>query len=323
MINSWNLLNNALTENNDDLCEKNDRKCVECNSTNLFHDRVNANMVCTECGDVQTCILDENPEWSHDVNGDSNKKNQSRCGFPINPLLEKSSLSTAIKGNNNILMNKLHHQISMDHVERSRFHVFEHITRMAGDSGNLSQNVIDKAKYYYKILSERKLSRGSIRQGLIACCILYACNSENVSRSVKEIGTICEVESTVINKTRKIFIKTMDDILRKENMLHSSLSIHDMIPRCVNILQINQNIKHRLLILVQKLNGLLNDSNICEGKTPSAIICGMIIYICKLNDINIDKNSFVNHINISVVTVNKVIKLINDSKINNLLFLIQ
>ena len=295
--------------------------CVDCNSTKLFHDKINATIVCTDCGDIQPTMFDENPEWSHDIN-ESNKKNPSRCGFPVNPLLEKSSLSTVIKGNSCNFMKKLHNQISMDHIERSRFHVFEYINRLADDSGNLSQNVTDKAKYYYKILSERKLSRGSIRQGLIGCCIMYGCISENVSRSVKEIAQICEIDPCILNKTKKLFVNIMKDILQNEDILNTTLNITNMIPRFCQHLNLNKVIKQKIILKMNKLYNYIEDLNCCEGKTPASIICGMAIYICKINHLVIDKCSFVKLNNISIVTVNKVFKIINDLNLNNTFYMI-
>ena len=156
-----------------------DYACKQCGAYALVEDMNNGILVCSECGVVnEQDIIDKTAEWNSSGSNDEQKKDPSRCGCPINPLLEKSSMSTLIKTNKHHFMKRLHNQMSMDYVERSRYHVFESITRMAGDVGKLSPAVIEEAKHFYKILSERKLSRGLIRKGLIACCICLFYTSE-------------------------------------------------------------------------------------------------------------------------------------------------
>lgn len=287
-----------------------------CKHENTFYDAKNGLNVCTSCGDTLPCTLDESPEWMYARSSEEYKRDPSRCGCPLNPLLEKSSMSTMIKSKSYSFMNKLHHQMSMDHVERSLFHVFEQITRIAIDKANLPTNVIEQAKYYYKIISERKLSRGDIRQGLIACCILYACKYYKVSRSSKEISQICDIKVTLLNKTHKIFIHKMYDILEKDHLFNSQINTNDMIPRYCNSLTLDKDLENILLKKVYLLDNFIKDNSLLDGKTPSSVVCGIIIYICKLNSIHLDKKKFVKEHNISIVTVNKVVKAVESFNID-------
>jgi transcription initiation factor TFIIB len=208
----WNQYSQLVDETEE--CTNDDMMCVNCGSKNsICTDMVNGLIVCTQCGTVlENDIIDNRPEWSFNTE-DTTRKDPARCGAAINPLLEKSSMSTLISRSNNFksrstnfnFMRKLHNQMSMNYVERSRYHVFENISKMAGDSGKLSHNVIEQAKYYYMILSQRKLSRGEIRKGLIACCIMHACRNMNVPRSMREISKMTGVSVPTLNKTTKIF----------------------------------------------------------------------------------------------------------------------
>jgi transcription initiation factor TFIIB len=235
-------------------------------------------------------VFDETAEWTYGL--DDVKKDPSRCGVPSNPLLEKSSMSTVIKGSKHSFMNKLHNQLSMDHVERSLFHVFEHISRLSLDNGKLSSNIVEQAKYYYKVISERKLSRGDIRQGIIACCIMYACKYHNVSRSIKEISKMCEIKIPLLNKTNKIFIDLMSDIIKKDNLLRTRINTIDLIPRYCNSLELNKDIETRLIKMVLKLNEHIKNVKEIEGKTPSSVACAMILYLCKIKNINVNKKNY-------------------------------
>ena len=199
---------------NQELSERDENACVNCKEYRLVQDASNGIIVCSVCGVVNEFdMIDKTAEWSSAPSDDNNKKDQSRCGCPINPLLEKSSMSTLIKTNKFHFMKRLHNQMSMGYVERSRYHVFEQISQMAGETGKLSPAVIEQSKYFYKILSERKLSRGLIRKGLIACCIIYACKIMHVPRSLKEISVMTNVPIPTLNKTMKIFVTHMNDVL--------------------------------------------------------------------------------------------------------------
>ena len=84
----------------------------------------------------------------------------------------------------------------MPYKERSLYLVFQKIYSKAHKAG-ISSSIIEEAKEMYKILNETKISRGSIRRGLIASCIYIACKKKYVPRSSKEIALIFEIKPSV------------------------------------------------------------------------------------------------------------------------------
>ena len=330
----WNQYQ-QLTENIEDSKNKNPyiSACTSCGSKNcICEDMVNGVIVCTHCGTViENDIIDNRPEWSFNSE-DTTRKDPARCGAVINPLLEKSSMSTLISQsgfkcpNNFHFMRKLHNQMSMNYVERSRYHVFENISKMAGETGKLSNNVIEQAKYYYMILSQRKLSRGEIRKGLIACCILHACRNMNVPRSMREISKMTNVSIPILNKTTKIFLKHMNDVLLETSQsfergidkarycdyVFEHTKCSDLIQRYCNALHIPEKTNERKLIRsINKMENELNEHGVMDCKTPAAITCGLIIFNAeKLNFREITKTRVSNLFQVSIVTINKIIKMI-------------
>jgi transcription initiation factor TFIIIB Brf1 subunit/transcription initiation factor TFIIB len=263
-------------------------------------------------------MMDQSPEWNSSNGENGDKKDPSRCGCPINPMFKKSSMSTMIMSNKHRFMKRLHQQMSMDYVERARYHIFEGIAKMAGDIGNLPNNVVEQAKYYYKILSERKLSRGVIRQGLIACCILHACKAMNVPRSMKEISSITSITTATINKTNKLFYKIMHDVLVSSNNddKHDALestSCKHLINRYCNYLGLDKSNEIKLVRYANKVNERIQLSGLLDCKTPSAVAAGVIMHSC--NHLNIDMSKFEvsKRFDISVVTINKIMKIISDN----------
>jgi transcription initiation factor TFIIB len=296
-------------------CDDGEDLCKSCKSV-LVEDFTSGIVVCMQCGLVsESDLMDMTPEWSM-VNSDENKKDMARCGVAINPLLEKSSMSTLIKTNKYSFMKKIHNQLSMNYVERSRYHVFESITKMAGDTGNLPNVVIEQAKYYYKVMSERKLSRGVVRKGLIACCIVYACKTLNVPRSLKEISQITGVTVPVLNKTLKLFFEIMSDVLAKcddnTDFMFEATECSDLIKRYIHNLKLsNKEVVRKLIHKVSHINELIKEDGLLECKTPSAITTGIIVYASNLLGVKeVTKNNVSSMFNVSIVTINKIVKII-------------
>ena len=300
--------------------------CTQCDAMHsLCKDSTNGTMVCVECGFVsQSNCLDDTPEWSFGTIGSDDP---SRVGVPIDPLLSNSSLSTIITGKpKSSFMMRLHNQMSMNYVERARYHVFVDITKMASERGHLKPNVIEQAKYYYTVLSSRKLSRGAIRKGLIACCILYACKNMNVSRSVKEISQMTDVSIPMLNKTTKIFLEHMSDVLvqtandrdvadkvRFCDYQFEATSSSDLLIRYCNSLHIeDQSTAKKLVREVRKVNDTMQRLKLLECKTPSAIISGIIAYCLKKLEIpGISKAKLSQLWDVSIVTINKIESIVH------------
>jgi transcription initiation factor TFIIIB Brf1 subunit/transcription initiation factor TFIIB len=215
-------------------------------------------------------------------------------------------------------MKRLHQQMSMDYVERARYHIFENIAKVAGDIGNLPSNVIEQAKYYYKTLSDRKLSRGVIRKGLIACCMLHACKAMNVPRSIKEISNITGVTTATLNKTNKLFLKIMHDVLIQSNRdkydALESTSCKHLINRYCNYLGLVKAEETKLVRYAHKVNDEIQNAGFLDCKTPSAVAAGVIMYSCQELGITVPKFEISKRFEISVVTINKIMKLISNNK---------
>ena len=287
--------------------------CISCNSNTLKTDFSQGIIVCTSCGVIQEdSLIDESPEWNSGQ--DDGQKDPSRCGCPVNPLLAKSSLSTMIGkggGSRFWLLRKIHQQNSMDYDERARYHVFEYISKLT-ESSNLPNIITHKAKYYYKILNERKLSRGSVRQGLISCCILYACKACKVPRSVKEISIITNVDVVKINSAVKIFCDLMSDIIEQDNC-DESTNPDDLISRFCNCINLERTLQFNLIRSVRHYNSLLSNSSLLVGKTPAAITSALVYYSLKKLDLQINKKSLCKNHNISIVTLNKIVNIIEQN----------
>ena len=289
--------------------------CIDCESQDLTTDYANGMIICKSCGSIQEeSIIDDSPEWNFGQEDAMYGKDPARCGCPINPLLEKSSMSTMIGkggGSKFWLLRKIHHQNSMDYVERSRYHTFEYIAKIT-ERASLPACITNKAKYYYKELSERKLSRGAVRQGLIACCIMYACKANKVSRSVKEISEMCNIDPIKINSAVKIFTEVMNELIKDE--CNESTQASDLISRFCNCLNIPHSEQSKIGRIVRDYNTKVEKSKILIGKTPTAVTSGLIYYILVEMGYTINKKSLCENHKISIVTLNKIVNILEQNK---------
>lgn len=217
-------------------------------------------------------------------------------------------MSTMIVSNRHNFMKRLHQQMSMDYVERARYHVFEAIAKVAGDIGHLPHNVIEQAKFYYKTLSERKLSRGDVRKGLIACCIFHACKEMNVPRSLKEISAITSVPTSVLNRTNKMFIKLMHDVSGLE-----ATECRHLISRFCNQLQLQKAHENKVVRYALKIDHAIQEMGLLDCKTPSAVSAGIIVYSADILGVELLKCRVSSLVNVSVVTINKITKAISEN----------
>jgi len=263
-------------------------------------------ILCSNCGTVESeFVVDQSAEWNFGPEEAMYGKDPARCGAPINPLLERSSMSTMIsrsKGNKNWLMIRIHEQNSMDYIERSRYHIFEFINKIGTREG-LSPHILEEAKRLYKFISERKLSRGKVRQGLIACCVMHSCKISNVSRSSKEIAEMFNLDISVINSTSKIFDTLIENVTQE-----SFICPNDLIVRYSNILGLEKEDEKFLIKNVKHLAKQFEENEELIGKTPAAITSGLIYYTLS-NDmnLNVNKKFLTQQHNISIVTLNKII----------------
>ena len=148
------------------------KKCINCSSVNsLVYDYNTYNKICKICGSIDDTIRDESAEWRFYGYSDSKSVDPSRCGgIPINDLLPKSSMGTTIG----------------------------------------SGNIINDAKLYYKMLSEKNeenanifLTRGNNRNSLIVACLYISSKNNKKPFKEKNILKIFNISKSDLTKGLK------------------------------------------------------------------------------------------------------------------------
>lgn len=312
----WTLMDELkeirINEENEDTEEEKENKkkqICSCGSTKIVIE--DCMQICGICSSIIGKVIDNTAEWRY-YGSDNKNDDPSRCGLPTNSLLPKSSLGSMIGGNkftNNYdirLIRKYQMWNAMPYNERTLWNVFDKLTGVSL-TNSIPQKIIDDAKVLYKKASEKKISRGDNKEGLIASCIYHACLMNNLPRSSKEIAKMFDIDPVILNKGNSRF-----QTLLQINVVSSSPS--DFISRYCSIL----DMKMEDIEACKKLVKFLEDNEIMSDNSPTSSCASILYYYSMKKNLGYNKKQFAEVCNVSEVTVIKGYKLLEkfDNYIN-------
>ena len=191
----------------------NDFLCL-CGGSKVFGE--NGLPVCTSCGIVESMYIDDKAEWVNGPSDDGSTVDKARCG-PVKDLelfseqWGTSTMAFPQRGasyKQRKLARIAFHQ-SMNHKDRALFHAYKGMDEVAEYLSLGETSVIRNAKIMYRKFNTEKLTRGAIRTGIKANCILYACKMERIPRTTKEIAEAFGIPTKDISRTTDMFRSVM------------------------------------------------------------------------------------------------------------------
>jgi transcription initiation factor TFIIB len=316
----WNIFDNEIvSENKKEPLECiyracGDRElCERCDYTLAFSEE--GFLTCTnrKCGIVYKDIVDHSAEWRYYGADDNQNSDPTRCGMPINPLLEESSYGCKVicVGPMSYEMRKIRRYTewqSMPYKEKSQYDDFQVITIMAQNAG-MPKMIIDDAIRYHKKISEYELTfRGDNRDGILAASIYISCRINEFPRTAKEIANIFHLDVTSATKGCKnalIIINNLEkDMVNKDKTIFCKTKPEAFIERFCSKLNINTE----LTKLCQFISMKIEKANIMPENTPHSIAAGVVYFISQICNLNISKRDVKIVSEISEVTINKCFK---------------
>jgi len=287
--------------------------CELCNTILAFSEEGFLTCTNNKCGIIYKDQVDQGAEWRYYGADDNQGNDPTRCGMPINPLLEESSYGCKVLCNGRMTyeMRKIKRYTewqSMPYKEKSQYEEFQLIKANAERAG-IPKLIIDDAIKYYKKISEYETTfRGDNRDGILAASIYISCNINNYPRTAKEIATIFHLDSTSATKGCKnalLIINNLEnnfDIKEKTNF--NTTKPEAFIERYCSRLNINNELTKLCQFIVMKIE----KKNIMPENTPPSIAAGVVYFICQLCHLNISKKDIKNVSETSEVTINKCYK---------------
>lgn len=257
---------------------------------------------CTNCGRVDDVFVSDEAEW---IGGPDSEDDPSRVGIPVNTVLYSDNwgIGTLIVGRSCKRMAKISLHSSMNHRDRALHHAYNQFDNICKGKLNLNENVINQAKVIYRKFNEEKLTRGAIRAGVKANCVLHACNIHGVSRSLKEIADAFDIPVKDISRTNEIF----KDVTGEETGTTFS---SDIISRLFNNVKfIPENEKGRVRMkIIHACEKSQNDPALM-GKTPKGVASAIIFKTLNAFGYKVDREFVAKICEVSVPTLVKIEKI--------------
>ena len=285
----------------------NDEYICSCGGTK--HKNSEKMPVCSSCGRVDKMYIDDSPEWTSGVSEDGVSSDPSRCGN----LATDTGLFSSQWGVGTIIsaqykssyamrrMARINFHTSMNHKDRSLFHAYKDIDEAAKITLQLSDAIVRDAKIMYRKFTGEKLTRGAVRLGIKANCVMYACKLSNLPRTTKEIADAFCIPTKDISRTSHIFRETI--LSEKQKNTSTITRPIDVIHRLLNSFAIPQTAKNILTIKCRKMCKHLEECVPLMGKTPTTISSVVILII--FGDIT-TKQDVCEKCGISMPTLNKI-----------------
>ena len=286
--------------------------CDLCNSVvNYGDDRF---LTCTnpKCGIIYKDTLDLSAEWRYYGADDNQSSDPTRCGMPINPLLEQSSYGCKVicGSRSSYEMRKIRRYTewqSMPYKEKSQYDEFQRIKALSA-AGGIPKMLVDEALRYHKKISEMKTFRGCNRDGVIAASVYIASRIANFPRTAREIATIFHLDNTAATKGCKNAIHLLNN-MEKDMFDNEKTYFHNTKPiafieRYCSKLNINKELTKVCEFVALRIEKL----NLMPENTPHSVAAGIIYFIAQSCNLNISKHDVNCVSEISEVTINKCYK---------------
>lgn len=327
--NLWAMFEEEVPQENTNSNESNKIECVfRASGQRETCDCCQSNLVITDdgfltcinksCGIIYTDILDQGAEWRYYGADDNQSSDPTRCGMPVNPLLQESSQGCKVlcDGPASYEMRKIRRYTewqSMPYKEKSLYDEFQHITTLATHAG-IPKIIIDDAMRYHKKISEAKTFRGLNRDGIIAATIYIAARINKCPRSAKEIATIFHLDNTSTTRGCKYAVSIINEM---ENQMENDekTSLCNMTPLSfIERYCSKLNVNGELTKLCKFIAVQIQKNNLIPENTPNSIAAGIVYFVSQICNLNVSKKSVNVVSEISEVTINKCYKKLETLK---------
>lgn len=259
---------------------------------------------CIKCG-FQNFIC-QTAEWNNykDQSTGEFSKNTQRADLYVddNPY---SSVGSVIPFNNSSLIGRLQIQQTFNHKQKTYWQIGITIERV-GILLNLNKDIISSAKNnWHTYMKSGKLTRASVRQGLIAACLFHSCVSNNVPIQRDEILKAFDCSTKTLSKGEKVLYEILNT---NNNITITGVEIENsnsFIRYCNQLgLQFSTSTTCNDLYLKHKVQ--------LQAVTPKSAIGGIISYVVKyvLKQKHPSKATISATVDICTPTLNKVINMI-------------
>ena len=260
------------------------------------------------CGLMHTNTIDRSPEWRH-YGGSGCGGDPTRCGMPINPLLQESSFGCKVMTNprSSWQMRKIKRYtdwIGMPYKEKSHYDEFQRIAMLANQSG-IPKLIVDDAMRLHKSISERKTFRGLNRDGIIAASVYLSARRNGFPRTPREIAGVFFLDHAAATrgcKNAMTIVNELEHSLASDEKTNLCLSKPEsFVPRYCSRLGMGHEITRVCTFAAMRVYTL----DLIPENTPHAIAAGIVFFVAHHCQAPMSKRDVSAATEISEVTINK------------------
>lgn len=293
--------------------------CIKCRNLLIYSEEGFPTCKSATCGHMNNYTLDYSPEWRYfSGEGKSNNPDTTRCGNPIDPLLEESSYACKIFCNQSasIEMKNLRRWSkwqSMPHKEKMLHEEFQLIGTYASNSG-IPKVFIEHAKTIFKDLYEQKTFRGMKRDAMRAACIWIACWRNGCPRTPNEIAEIFHIDknsaSLGCSSAEELLQSHERSMDENDKLFLCALTPSAFIERFSSKLDMSP--EHHLL--AKFISQQVEKKNLIPDNRPQAIAAGILFFISVHCNLSYTKQDIKMKLGdeASEVTINKCYKKLDE-----------
>ena len=278
-------------------------KCHECKHLNICEQS------CMDCGVVISVNISHAAEWNNYKDDTGNYAVNTQRGDTYvddNPYSKSGTLLNL--PNNNSFIAKLQIQQTFSHKQKTYWETTTKLMNV-GKLFNISNDNIMTAKnLWYKYMESGKLTRASVRKGLIAACLYHSCIINKTPIERDEILTAFECSTKTLSKGEKVLFQVLDGYEYMRQFVHNGVQVEDSnaFNKYCSMLELPYKVGMLCNNLYDKYKIQL------QAVTPKSAVGGIITYIVKY-DLKLKsptKSAISAIVDVCTPTINKVISII-------------
>ena len=295
------------------LMEESETIKLGCDSIMCLHinkeiNQKEGNIICKDCGLVILESTFETCEWNNYKQDDGKfSANNQRGDLYVsdNPY----DISGTIPGiNKNSLMMRIHYQQTFSHKQKTFWKVSEKLQNYCTHL-KIHVRVMPTVKDMWHICMEYgKITRASVRNGLISSCLYYSCIFNNIPIDRQSLIDITEGNQKGFLKGEKIFQDIMQHNNKYKHLGKEKINIkeNDSFVKYCNQL----DLPFRTVEMCNNLYITYLDR--LDSVTPKSSIAGIIQYVVKfkLKLKQPSKSKISKTVDVCIPTINKVVLLL-------------
>jgi len=301
LVNENENVNENVNENENELCM--------CYHSNLQLDHKHGIQICLDCGTVISSKIFECCDWNTYKQDDGSLTNASQRGdaYTSDNPYDKNGTIPGFAGKNSFMM-RMHYQQTFSHKQKTFWNISEKFQNYC-TLLKIHDCVLPVAKDMWHICMESgKLTRASVRNGLIASCLYYAGVYKNLPIDRQSIIDLVDGTQKGFLKGEKIFVEIMETTDRYKHIGKEK----------INIIENDSFVKY-----VNKLDLPFKTCDICnnyytmykdklDSVTPKSATAGILFYVIKNNlQLKTPSKSMVSReTSVCIPTINKVIAIL-------------